>query len=133
MGYLHSSRNFLQSDVSVAAASTKVHPTDFTSEEIEVSDVDEIRVQGKATGANASATGKVTFKLAASLDGVKWDTDYFATLELTLNGTTEVVTSDLIDVTGIRVIRLQAIQNEDASYAANSANLRWGKSYGTVL
>lgn len=133
MTYLQSSRNFLASDASVPAADEEYHPGDFTSEEIPVSDVESLRIQGRATGANAAANGNVTFKLIATLDGVKWDTEYFKTLQLTLNGTTEVVKSDIVDVRGIEKVRLQAIQNQDATYAANAVNLRWGKTYGGIL
>ncbi len=122
---------FVPTDITaIAQASTITHGTDYTSFKLDVTDVDTIVLQGKATGENASATGAVTFTIVGTLDDSLWDTVAVATLAVTMASTAQIVKSDPLDVRGYRFIRCASVANADATYDALVVNLRWGKGIG---
>jgi len=135
MSYNHAQRDFIASDIaSLTAASTFTDGTanEYDSEEIDVTDIDRVVLQGRVTGENASANGDITFNVLGSLDGVLWDTAIVATVTVTMTGTTQAVKSDPLDVKGYRLLKLGTIGNDDASYAGLLVNLKCGKSYGYI-
>ena len=140
MSYNHSTGKFMlhlttlvpTDYTSIAASDTVVDGTDYTSYQLDVTDIDSIILQGKVTGGNASANGDVTFNILGCLDGSLWDTITVATVTVTMSGASQIVESDPLDVRGYRLIKLGSVGNADASYAALLANLRWGKSYGYI-
>lgn len=117
---------------SIGTGATVVDGTDYTSYVLDVTDVDYVVLQGKATGGNASANGIVDFNILGTLDDVLWDTIAVAAVNVTMAGVAQIVKSDPLDVRGYRSIKLGSIKNNDGSYAATIVNLRWGKSYGHI-
>jgi hypothetical protein len=76
----------------------------------------------KATGANASSAGTVTFNFTASIGGA-WSTSVWQSLTLTLAGTASIVTAPvLLDVSGLSAIRVDSIVNGDATYHITNSN-----------
>lgn len=125
-----SNGDFIGSDIASIAASTEyVHGTDFTSNEIDISSVgadNVITIQMKATGANAGNNANVIFKFVRSLDGTNWDTIEYVSPLITMNGTAQIIMSVDLNIGGAKKIRLRAIKNEDASYAINNINCKFG-------
>ncbi len=109
---------------SIAAATT--YATD--SNAIDVSDVEIVAVQGKATGGNASAVGVIDINLVGSVDGTNYDTVVFATVSFALSGAAEVRGSGLVNVRGLNKLKVTSIKNNDASYTADSVNVFIGKT-----
>lgn len=135
MSKLHAQRDFIASDIaSLTKASTFTDGTanEYDSLVIDVTDVDQVVLQGRVTGAHGSATGDITFNILGSMDGVLWDTVIVATVTVTMTGTTQAVKSDPLDVRGYRFLKLGTIGNDDASYAGLLVNLKCGKSYGHI-
>ena len=125
-------RDFLAADLStVAISTTVVDGVGFTSLVIPVYDCETVCVQGKVTGGSASNTLTCDFALAASFDGVTFDTEAYATLQVTMNGTTPVLFSAQIPVTGIHSLKLLSITNNESvgGYTADAVNVRLGKTY----
>ena len=76
----------------------------------------------KATGANASSAGTVTFNFTANIGG-SWSTSTWQSLTLTLAGTTAIITAPvLLDVSGLSAIRVYSIVNGDATYHITNCN-----------
>lgn len=127
-----SSKNFLAADIASIAVNTEiVHGTGFTSLELEVWDVETVVLQGKVTGGHSNCALDVAFKLVGSVDGVNWDTEAIATLDVTMVGVTAVKFSAQLSVIGYHSLRLISIKNEDttANCTATLVNLALGKSY----
>lgn len=114
-----------ETDISSIAAATE-DTTD--SQNMDVSDVETVAAQIKATGANASASGNVVAKIVTSIDGANFDTTVFATVTVALSGTSAVRATELINIRGCNSLRITAIENEDASFAASSVNVAIGKT-----
>ena len=121
---------FIASDITSIAVNSN---GTFTAVAQDVGDVDQVALQGYATGGNASCSLDVIFKLIGCLDGTLWDTVPFGEFRVTLNGTTQVVKSDQLDVRGYRQIKLLSIFNSETQtgYTATAVNLLLGKSYLT--
>ena len=116
---------------SIAAAGQADHPGDYTSYDLDVSDVDRIVFQCEATGGNASATGEVHFNFVATLNGTDWDTDPVLEIAVTLAGVATIRGTEGLDCRGMRTLRLLFVENNDASYTATNVQCLWGKTYGS--
>lgn len=109
---------------SIAAASSYT----TTSQEIDVGDVEIIAVQVKGTGAAAGNASLVTAKFTVSVDGVNFDTVIYQTASVQMSGTTEQRATTLINVSGVKKIRVESVENEDATNAVSNVNVYLGKT-----
>jgi len=117
--------NLYASDISSIAAAS----SDNTDSKIAfVDDVEVVAVQLKAEAANASIAANLVAKIVASVDGVNFDTQTFATVTLAKTADTEEAVTELINVRGIRAIMITEIENEDANYAVENVNAVFGKT-----
>lgn len=125
---------FIATDIAEIAGGpdTADHVTDFTSQDLNVWDLDTIYVQCKVTG-TAGNTAVCSFKFVVSVDGTNWTTEYFVELEITMSGANAIVKGWHLNVLGIHSIRLQQIENKEAGAGAKALllNVQWGKSYGS--
>jgi len=115
---------------SIAAATTITDGAGFVSHKLPVWDTEWVVFQGHVTGGNASASGQVDFNIVGTVDGVLWDTVTVLTLTITMAGVAQIVQSDPVDVSGLRMVKIKSIQNKDATYTATLVGLHWGKAYG---
>ena len=109
---------------SIAAGAT--YTTDSSA--IDVQDVEVMAVQVKGTGANASSAGNLVVQLVASLDNSNYDTTAFHTLTVAFSGSSEVRETNLVNVPGLRSIKVTSVQNTDATYAVTNVNVIIGKT-----
>jgi len=126
---------FIATDITtIAPAADADEGTEFDSVEVAVWDVFEIALQMRVTGGHANCALTVDFDIVSSLDGVTWDTVKIATITATLNGTTAVLKTSILDVTPYNFIKLFKVTNNEtvAGRTATAVNLWWGKSYGGV-
>ena len=118
------SQNLYSSDVTIAAGGA--YTTD--SQAYDVSDVDTIALQLRATGDNASSAGKVQAKIVAMVHDV-YSTEVFDIIEVTLNGANQVVSPPfLLNVRGIKAIKVTELVNTDATYGVSGVNVAVGKT-----
>jgi hypothetical protein len=90
---------------------------------IDVSAVDQVWVQLKATGGNASATGAVTAYIVASVNGTDYST-VGTPVAIALNGTTAVIGEPVkLLCAGVKAIKVLKVINGDASYTATAVNV----------
>lgn len=123
---------FLASDIDVAKGATLVEGTDFTSNEIEVSDVEQIIVSIYGTPANASIDSTLDVWFGVAVDGATYDSggeaeNRYTMTQLRVTAASKQVASDPITVTGVRRIKVIKIINNDANYKVESANILYGK------
>jgi len=105
---------------SIAAASTHTTESDVA---MDVSDVEVVAVQLKSTGGDASISGNLVARLVASLDGTNYDTQTYAAVTLIQTTNSEERATELVNVQGIRYLKVKEIENQDASYAATNVNV----------
>jgi len=116
--------NLYTSDVTIAAGGT--YTTD--SREFDVSDVDTVAIQIRATGDNAASAGKVQAKIVARVNDV-YSTEIFDIVEVNLNGTAQVVSPPfLLNVRGVMSLKVTEIVNTDATYGVSGVNVVIGKT-----
>ena len=112
-------KKFLDSDLTVNAAATAVDGTNFTSATVGLGDADLVSITIQATGANASASGTITFRFASyslSLDG--WDTNPVKILQIALNGTSTVRETFVMRLP-VGLLKLLSVSNGDSTYNAS--------------
>ena len=94
------------------------------SSAIATSGADSVDLYLKATGANASSAGSVTFYVARSWDGVTYESVGLAFV-LTLATNTAVVANAVnIDTRNAQYIKCVKIVNGDAAYTLAAVNIR---------
>lgn len=96
-------------------ASTTHSVTANEQKALDVAGVTEVTFSVKVTGADASASGDVDFNFIG-YNGTDWDTVAFATVTVTINGTTAAIKSLDKTIGSREQIKLLNIQNKDASY-----------------
>ena len=135
MARRHYDGQFLASPLaSLAAATTAVEGTDFTSKVVDVRTARTLAVQLVAAGADASSSGALTAYFAGSPREVsEWDTfddasQPLTSVALTITGTNVQRHSGLIDVRGLAWIKLIALKNGDANYAMANINVNHGRT-----
>lgn len=124
MGQTTYKQMYVSDIASIAASSSHTTPSDA----FDVDDVETIAVQVKSTGANASISGNLTVNLVASVDGTNFDTQVFATVVLVQSDSSEERATELVNVRGLSKIRVNSIENADATYAATNVNVYCGKT-----
>lgn len=86
-----------------------------------------LTVTPRATGANASSSGTVTFQLEAMTKPGTWCTDNWVTITVDVADTAaKVGEPEIIDLAGVMAVRVRNITNGDASYAIASVNVDYG-------
>lgn len=122
---------------SLANAGTAKHGSEFTSKAVVVDGATHLAVQLVATGADAAIAGDVTFYFAASVaetdtfDTFNDTSQAFAYAVLTMTTNAAERHTALIDVRGVRKIRLEAIANAGGKGIA-SVNVNYAKYYEVV-
>jgi len=112
-------KKFLDSDLTVNAGTTAVDGTNFNSATVGLGDADLVSITIQATGANASASGTITFRFASyslSLDG--WDTNPVKILQIALNGTSTVRETFVMRLP-VGLLKLLSVSNGDGTYNAS--------------
>lgn len=109
---------------SIAAASSYT----TVSNEIDVGDAEIIAVQVKGTGAAAGNADLVTAKFTVSIDGTNFDTVIYQTASVQMSGTVEQRATTLINVSGVKKIRVESVENEDSTNAVSNVNVYLGKT-----
>ena len=113
---------FIATDTSVAANSTEVDVTHFTSVQVDTSYARFASITMYVLGADAGATGNATFKFAV-YDNLRasWDTLYYISEAVAINGATAVQKTIAINP-DMAKIKLLSIQNGDnAAITANAS------------
>ena len=113
---------FLSSDTSVAGGATEVDGTDFTSAQVDLRYAEFASITMYVKGADAGAGNSATFKFAAyDEDRDQWDTLYYITNAVAINGNSDVQETISINP-DVRKIKLLSIQNgDDAAITANAS------------
>jgi len=109
---------------SIAAGSTHSTP----SNSMDVDDVETVAIQVYAEGENAGISGNIIASIAASIDGVNFDSQVFAVVTLTKSGMSQERVTGLVNVRGVKAIRVMSIENTDSAYAATNVNVLIGKT-----
>lgn len=90
--------------------------TDTTdSNVIDVSDWAFMSVHLFCTGKQATAVSDIVADFVVSPDGTNYDTLPYCQVRLTMNGTTKAQQGALIDIRGVRFIKITQIENTDTT------------------
>jgi len=93
-----------------------------TSNVVKTGGADSVMLKCKATGANGSSAGTVTFTVTGSFDGSTFET-VGTPIALTLSTNTVVSVMALIDTREFPYIQVKSIVNGDASYGLTAVNV----------
>lgn len=121
---------FFSSAMSISNASSKVGGTDYTAHAVPVWDRESIAIQMAVKGSSSAASGAVSFKFYASLDGETFDTTPYASRSVDMDGVSAVRKTSALSVRGLHSLKCNRVSNADASNAASSVDAKWGKAYG---
>lgn len=117
-------QNLYAADVTIAAGGTYA----VDSSVYDVSDVETVALQLRATGDNTASAGTVQAKIVARVNDA-FSTEIPITVSVTLNGNNQVVSAPvMMDVRGVSAIKVVEITNGDATYGVSGVNVAVGKT-----
>ena len=112
----------VDSDMYTADQTAGAGATISTSNVVKTGGADVVTLKCKATGANASSAGIVTFTIVGSFDGSTFET-VGTPIALTLSTNTVVSVMAQIETRGFPYIEVKSIVNGDASYGLTAVNV----------
>lgn len=89
------------------------HSTD--SDVIDVGDWPFMSVHLFCTGKQATCSKDIVATFIVSPDGTNYDTLAYTQVRTTMNGTTKAMAGALVDIRGVRFIKITSIENEDTT------------------
>ena len=129
-GKWNHSEDFLHSGVTIAASGTSTNGTDFTSTPIDLS---AIQGQGNVVLITLTFTGDgsmtadtdIDYYYQVSYDGTNWTTDEYVIVDVdsdASHSSNVVIHSELLNIYGVRSIRLWKVINNDSGSIITAVN-----------